>query len=127
MALICYGKSKTGAAAGYVKYQRLPTTPRNVETLPVLLACYDPILFIERQSRNRQRARRRISAGNGGAWICRRSDRASNVAPGYCRLSWPDETVSRTLTDFEKNETIFLPNSRRVVLRNRDALSRSCG
>ena len=32
------------------------------------------------------------------------------------------ETVSRTLTDLEKNETIFLPNSRRVVLRNRDAL-----
>ena len=37
------------------------------------------------------------------------------------------ETVSRTLTDLERNGTIFLPNSRRVVLRNRDALSRSCG
>ena len=36
------------------------------------------------------------------------------------------ETVSRTLTDLEKNETIFLPNSRRVVLRNRDALV-ACG
>jgi CRP/FNR family nitrogen fixation transcriptional regulator len=37
------------------------------------------------------------------------------------------ETVSRTLTDLERNGTIFLPNSRRVVLRNRDALSQSCG
>jgi CRP-like cAMP-binding protein len=37
------------------------------------------------------------------------------------------ETVSRTLTDLEKNGTIFLPNSRRVVLCNRDALIRSCG
>jgi CRP/FNR family nitrogen fixation transcriptional regulator len=37
------------------------------------------------------------------------------------------ETVSRTLTDLEKNGTIFLSNSRRVVLCNRDALSRSCG
>jgi CRP/FNR family nitrogen fixation transcriptional regulator len=36
------------------------------------------------------------------------------------------ETVSRILTDLEKNETIFLPNSRRVVLRNRDALV-ACG
>ena len=33
------------------------------------------------------------------------------------------ETVSRTLTDLERSGTIFLPNSRRVVLRNRDALA----
>ena len=37
------------------------------------------------------------------------------------------ETVSRTLTDLERNGTISLPNSRRVVLRNRDALSWSRG
>ncbi len=37
------------------------------------------------------------------------------------------ETVSRTLTDLERNGTISLPKSRRVVLRNRDALSWSCG
>ncbi len=36
------------------------------------------------------------------------------------------ETVSRTLTDLERSGTIFLPNSRRVVLCNRDALSRYC-
>lgn len=35
------------------------------------------------------------------------------------------ETVSRTLTDLEKNEAISLPNSRRVVLHDREALA-SC-
>ena len=30
----------------------LPRAPRNTETLSVLLACYDAILLIERQSRN---------------------------------------------------------------------------
>jgi len=34
------------------------------------------------------------------------------------------ETVSRVLTDLEKSGAIALPNSRRVVLRNPDALSR---
>lgn len=33
------------------------------------------------------------------------------------------ETVSRTLTDLEKNEAISLPNSRRVVLHDRAALT----
>ena len=34
------------------------------------------------------------------------------------------ETVSRTLTHLEKSATIELPTSRRVVLRNRSALTR---
>jgi CRP/FNR family transcriptional regulator, nitrogen fixation regulation protein len=34
------------------------------------------------------------------------------------------ETVSRTLTDFERTEVISLPNSRRVVLHSREALTR---
>jgi CRP/FNR family nitrogen fixation transcriptional regulator len=34
------------------------------------------------------------------------------------------ETVSRTLTQMETSATIGLPTSRRIVLRNRDALSR---
>jgi CRP/FNR family nitrogen fixation transcriptional regulator len=34
------------------------------------------------------------------------------------------ETVSRTLTSLESLEAIALPNSRRIVLRDRDALSR---
>ena len=36
------------------------------------------------------------------------------------------ETVSRTLTDLEKQEAISLPNSRRVVLCDRETLSRYC-
>ena len=36
------------------------------------------------------------------------------------------ETVSRTLTDLEKQEAISLPNSRRVVLCDRKTLSRYC-
>jgi CRP/FNR family transcriptional regulator, nitrogen fixation regulation protein len=34
------------------------------------------------------------------------------------------ETVSRTLTQLEKSATIELPTSRRIVLRNRSALTR---
>ena len=34
------------------------------------------------------------------------------------------ETVSRTLTQLEKTAAIELPTSRRIVLRNRSALSR---
>ena len=34
------------------------------------------------------------------------------------------ETVSRTLTQLEKTAAIELPTSRRIVLRNRPALSR---
>jgi CRP-like cAMP-binding protein len=34
------------------------------------------------------------------------------------------ETVSRTLTQFEKTATIELPSSRRILLRNRPALNR---
>jgi CRP/FNR family nitrogen fixation transcriptional regulator len=34
------------------------------------------------------------------------------------------ETISRTLTDLEKDQTISLPNSRRVVLHDRDMLNR---
>jgi CRP/FNR family nitrogen fixation transcriptional regulator len=34
------------------------------------------------------------------------------------------ETVSRTLTQFERSATIELPTSRRIVLRNRSALAR---
>jgi CRP-like cAMP-binding protein len=34
------------------------------------------------------------------------------------------ETVSRTLSQLEENAAIALPTSRRVVLRNRSALSR---
>jgi CRP-like cAMP-binding protein len=37
------------------------------------------------------------------------------------------ETVSRTLTDLESQSAISLPSSRRVVLRNRDALARYSG
>jgi len=37
------------------------------------------------------------------------------------------ETVSRTLTDLEKKEAISMPNLRRVMLRDRGALSRYCG
>ena len=34
------------------------------------------------------------------------------------------ETVSRTLTQLESNDTIELPSSRRIHLRNRSALQR---
>ena len=37
------------------------------------------------------------------------------------------ETVSRVLTDLEKSGAIALPNSRRVMLRNADALRRYGG
>ena len=37
------------------------------------------------------------------------------------------ETVSRTLTSLETAETIDVPTSRRIVLRNRGALNRLSG
>jgi CRP/FNR family nitrogen fixation transcriptional regulator len=37
---------------------------------------------------------------------------------------WSDVTVSRTLTQWERAAAIELPTSRRIVLRNRPALSR---
>jgi CRP/FNR family nitrogen fixation transcriptional regulator len=37
------------------------------------------------------------------------------------------ETVSRTLTSLEHEDAIALPNSRRVVLRNRPALDQMHG
>jgi CRP/FNR family transcriptional regulator, nitrogen fixation regulation protein len=37
------------------------------------------------------------------------------------------ETVSRTLSAFERCATIALPTSRRIVLRNRAALNRMIG
>ena len=36
------------------------------------------------------------------------------------------ETVSRALTELARDEAIDLPNSRRIVLRNRAALTRLC-
>jgi len=59
----------------------------------------------------------RISAGNAVELPMSRQDIAD-----YLGLTI--ETVSRTLTSLENAATIELPSSRRVVLRNRSALSR---
>ena len=61
------------------------------------------------------------------------ADRASNGGAVELPMSRQDiadylgltiETVSRTLTQLEKSATIELPTSRRIVLRNRSALTR---
>jgi CRP-like cAMP-binding protein len=60
---------------------------------------------------------RRVPSGNAVELPMSRQDIAD-----YLGLTI--ETVSRTLTQFETSATIELPTSRRIVLRNRGALSR---